>query len=110
MRLTGRASASPCARIRWSGTGTSTALNISSSGIMLRARDAAERRCGRLQLASVPQNRYHRLGARLVPDSRNEFERLELLPEATNKYQSTSVRPVGLTAAFGATSPPDASW
>src|SRR5207244_3175766 len=44
--------------------------------------------------------------ARLVPDSGNEFERLELLPVPTNKFQSTSVRSVGLTAAFGATSPP----
>src|ERR1700730_8264122 len=79
MRLTGPVSVSPGARMRWSGSGTSTALSISSSRIMLTARDAAACRCGRWRATSAPRNRDHRLSAQLVPDSGIEFERLELL-------------------------------
>ena len=65
--------------MRWSGSGTSTALSISSSRIMLTVRDAAACRCGRWRATSAPRNRDHRLSAQLVPDSGIEFERLELL-------------------------------
>src|SRR4029077_14714114 len=69
MRPTSSASVSPCARMRWSGSGTLTALSISSSGIVLTARDAAACRCGRWRATSAPRNRDHRLSARPVPDS-----------------------------------------
>jgi len=36
MRLTDRASVSPCAQMRWSGSGTSTVLSISSGGDLPR--------------------------------------------------------------------------
>jgi Resolvase, N terminal domain len=96
MRLTGRVSASPCARMRWSGSGTSTALSTSSSRIRSTARDAAASWCGRWR--AIRRNRDHRLSARLVPDSGNEFDRLELVREGADEFQDFRVRPLDAAA------------